>query len=129
MDKLIVGVGGFLAIIFIIWFFFGKAKLPFGKKIKAIKVEEKEGIQEIEIIVDGSYNPSTIETSKGKKVKLNFLRRDPSDCLEEVVIGDFGIRQKLALEKITSIEFTPEKSGEFDFSCGMGMFHGKIIVK
>ncbi len=122
MNKILVGIGGAISIVFVIWFFFGKKK-------KGTKVITKNNIQEVEIIVDGGYNPDIIEVKKGRKVKLNFNRRDPSDCLEEVVLGDFGIRRKLALNRVTSVEFTPEKSGEFDFSCGMGMFHGKIIVK
>ncbi len=122
MDKILVGIGGAISIIFVIWFFFGKKK-------KVRMVLSRDSVQEVDIIVDGGYNPDTIEVKKGMEVKINFNRKDPSDCLEEVVLGDFGIRQKLALNKVTSIEFTPKKSGEFDFSCGMGMFHGKIIVK
>jgi plastocyanin domain-containing protein len=30
--------------------------------------------------------------------------------------------------KTTPIEFTPEKSGEFTFTCGMNMMRGKLIV-
>lgn len=122
MDKIFVGSSGIFLIIFVIWFFFGKKK-------KVTEVLSKDNAQEIEIIVDGGYIPDIIEVKKDVKLKLNFLRNDPSDCLEEVVLGDFGIRQKLALGKVTSIEFVPQKTGEFDFSCGMGMFHGKIIVR
>lgn len=82
----------------------------------------------IDIIVEGGYSPETISIPKGKTTKLNFFRKDPNSCLEEVVIGDFKIRKTLPLNQKVTIELTPQTSGEFAYSCGMGMFHGKIIV-
>lgn len=122
MDKIIVGIGGLLASIFVIWFFFGK-------RTKAVRAQAAAGLQELEIVVDGGYNPDVVELKKDIPARLQFYRKDPSSCLEEVVIGDFNVRKKLTLNEKTSVEFTPKEAGEYDFSCGMGMFHGKIIVK
>ena len=94
--------------------------------------EEREtspGYHSIDIIVDGGYSPSTIVVKKGQTIKLNFLRKDPSSCLEEVVLGEFKIRRYLPLNKKVTIEIKPQKEGEFPFECGMNMYHGKIIVK
>jgi plastocyanin domain-containing protein len=82
----------------------------------------------VDIIVEGGYSPETISIPLGKTTKINFLRKDPSSCLEEVVLGDFKIKKYLPLNQTVSIEITPKKKGQFNFSCGMGMFHGKIIV-
>lgn len=82
----------------------------------------------VDIIVEGGYQPEIISVQKGKTTKLNFLRKDPSSCLEEVVLSDFKIRKYLPLNQKVTIEVTPQKSGEFDISCGMNMFHGKIKV-
>ena len=83
----------------------------------------------IDIIVEGGYNPDVISIPKNKTTKISFLRRDPSSCLEEVVLSEFKIRKFLPLNKKVTIEVTPKKSGEFRFECGMNMFHGKIIVQ
>ena len=83
----------------------------------------------VEIEVNGGYNPEVISIPFGKLTKLNFIRKDSSSCLEEVVLGDFKIRKFLPLNKITTIELKPNKRGEFVFTCGMNMFHGKIVVK
>ena len=123
MDKVIVGIGGALAIIFVLWFFLNPRK----KKAQEAKVGSN--IQDIEIVVDGGYQPDTVKVKKGIPVRLNFLRKDPSSCLEEVVIPDYSIRKKLTLNEITPIEFTPQTEKEIGFECGMGMFHGKIIVE
>lgn len=95
------------------------------KKSKAVSISEGS----VDIVVLGGYSPEVIAIPKGKTTRLNFLRTDPSDCLEEVVIGDFHIRKTLPLNEKVSVDITPEKTGEYDYSCGMGMFHGKIIVK
>lgn len=118
IDKIIVFGGGILAIIFTLWYFFGK------KEEKEIEAKE-----EIEILVKGGYQPSKIVLTVNKKTKLVFLREDESSCLEEIVIPDFKIRKFLPLKEKTIIEITPHQTGVFDFSCGMGMFHGQLIVK
>jgi plastocyanin domain-containing protein len=45
-----------------------------------------------------------------------------------VIFGDFGIARDLPAYQTTSVEFTPDKSGEFVFTCGMNMLRGKLIV-
>lgn len=117
IDKIIVLVSGIAGIIFTFWYFLMKNE-------KAVEVKDS-----VDILVKGGYMPSVISISVGKTTKLNFKREDESSCLEEVVLSDFKIRQFLPINKVTTLEITPEKTGEFPFSCGMNMFHGKIIVK
>ena len=114
---LTINVIGVALIIITIWFFLVK------KKGVAIEVTG-----EVTILADGGYKPNVISVKKGQPVTLNFLRNDESSCLEEVVIPEFGVRQHLSLNEITPVTITPQKTGEFDFSCGMNMFHGKINV-
>ena len=41
----------------------------------------------------------------------------------------FGLRRFLpALEK-TTLEITPPSPGTYDFTCGMGMLHGRLIAE
>lgn len=117
-DKIIVIVVGVLGTVFTYWFFLMK-------KYKEVSSENGSA----DIVVDGGYTPEVITIPKGKTTTLNFIRKDPSACLEEVVIGDFKIRKFLPLNKKVSIDVKPEQAGEISFGCGMGMFHGKLIVK
>ncbi len=117
MDKIIITIAGVLGAGFVAWFFFAK-------KDNAVAAEG-----EIDIEVKGGYSPDVISIPAGKPMKFNFTRKDESTCLEEVVISDFKVRKLLPMNEKTTIEITPEKPGEYKFSCGMGMFHGKIIVK
>ena len=118
MDKIIITIVGVLGIFFTYWFFLVK---------KESKAKEVSG--SIDILVKGGYLPDVISVKKGKTVTLNFIRKDESSCLEEVLLSDFKIKKYLPLNKKISIQITPQKIGKFDFSCGMGMFHGKLIVK
>lgn len=117
MDKLLVTIFGIAASVFTYWFFFGK-------KDKVLAVSGS-----VDIKVEGGYTPNVISVAKGKVATLNFMRKDENSCLEEVVIPDFDIRKELPLDKKISIEIIPQKSGTYLYSCGMGMYHGKIIVR
>lgn len=117
LDKLLVSIASVIGIAFTYWFFLVK--------------NEKETIAEnsVDIIVEGGYTPQNIVIPKGKATKINFTRRDPTACLEEVVLVDFHIRKYLPLNKKVTIELKPQESGEFVYHCSMNMYHGKIIIK
>lgn len=118
IDKIMVSIVGIVGIISTYWFFF----------MKKSQTVESTG-DTIEIKVEGGYKPDRISIPVGKTTKLVFDRRDPSPCLEEVILSDFKVRKFLVLNEKTTVEITPDKTGEFDFSCGMGMYHGKLIIK
>jgi plastocyanin domain-containing protein len=98
-------------------------------KPKSRRAIAQSGVQEITITVDGGYEPSQITVQAGQPVRLNFDRKDPSSCLEEVRFPDFHIAQALPLNQITAIEFTPDKPGRYEFACGMNMFRGVVEVQ
>src|SRR6266540_3530251 len=114
-DKIFVILLGFVGIVFTYWFFLMK-------KYKTVEVENS-----VDIIVEGGYSPNTISIPKGKTTTLNFLRKDPNSCLEEVVLPNFKIRKFLPLNKKVNIAITPKESGKYEIVCGMNMFHGKIL--
>ena len=116
-DKIIVTITGLVGIALTYWFFLMK------------KEREVAVTGSVDITVEGGYSPEVISIPKGKTTKINFIRKDPNSCLEEVVLGDFKIRKHLPLNQKVTVELTPQKSGEFGYACGMNMYHGKIIVK
>jgi plastocyanin domain-containing protein len=121
--QLLVTIFGILLIILVNWYFF------FSKR-KATKVKvESAGIQEIKVMVKGGYSPDVIVVKRGIPVRINFYRDETADCSDTIVFGDFKIRKPLPAFKTTPIEFIPKKSGEYTFTCGMGMLKGKLIVE
>ena len=115
-DKILVGLFTLAGMAFTYWFFLMK-------KEDIVSVTDA-----VDITVEGGYSPNTIQIPKGKTTKFSFTRKDPSSCLEEVVLGDFRIRKFLPLNQKVTVEVTPQKAGEYGFACGMNMFHGKILV-
>ncbi len=119
--EIIVIVGGIASIIFVLWYFFGE------RESVAASVTES-GVQEIKVTVKGGYSPDVIVVKEGVPVRLDFYRDETASCSEQVIFGDFRIARDLPAFKTTPIEFTPDKAGEFTFTCGMNMMRGKLIV-
>ncbi|MDX6711088.1 MAG: hypothetical protein QOH96_2104 [Blastocatellia bacterium] len=120
--EISVVIGGVALIAFILWYFFGE------RERVAAGVNDT-GVQEIKITVKGGYSPDVIVVKEKVPVRLDFYRDETASCSEEVIFGDFGIARHLPAFKTTPIEFTPDKAGEFTFTCGMNMIRGKLIVQ
>lgn len=117
MDKIIITIVGIIGIALTYWFFLMK-------KEKEVAVEN-----EVDVVVEGGYSPDVISIPKGRATKINFVRKDRSSCLEEIVLPDFKVKKFLPVGEKVTVEITPEKEGEFGFACGMNMYHGKIVVR
>jgi plastocyanin domain-containing protein len=120
--KAIVTLGGLGLIGLELWWFLFSQ--PTTKK-----AESDQGIQSLNISVDGGYEPALIVVKSGQLVRLNFFRKDTNSCLGKVLFPDFQIAQDLPLNQVTTIEFTPNKPGKYSFTCGMNMFRGEIEVQ
>ena len=116
----LVGVG---LLAFVGWFFF------LAPHRVAAAVSSSAGVQQVDIVVKGGYSPNVIEVEQGKPVQLNFYRDEEGTCSEELLLPDFNIRRDLAPFKTTAIAFLPQQAGTFEFTCGMHMLRGSLIVK
>lgn len=122
-DQIFVTVTGILLSAFIAWYFW------FAPRGKARAVVGSGGTQEVAITVKGGYSPDLIVVKSGQPVRLTFTRQESSSCSEQVIFSDFGKSATLPEGEPVTVEFTPEKSGEYDFNCQMGMLRGKLIVE
>jgi plastocyanin domain-containing protein len=117
--SVIVNLLGLLLIGFIVWWFWLARSGPAQTVSDAVDV----------IVDDGVYSPAAIEVKQGETVKLNFIRRDASPCAEKVIFADLGVSAELPINQARQVEITPQQRGEFEFTCQMGMYRGKLIVK
>ena len=105
----------------LLWFFFGPKR--------AGKVRIEDGVQVVEVTVDGGYNPGVIDGVRpGMPVRIMFDRREGGECTSRVVMPDFKVNASLPAYRTTAVEFTPTEAGEFRFACGMNMVSGLIRV-
>lgn len=86
------------------------------------------GHQDAMIWIKGGYTPDVIVVEKGKPVRLNFVRAESASCSEMVLFLDSNKSAKLPEGETVPVEFMPDKAGEFEFQCRMGMLRGKLIV-
>ena len=123
LTELVRILVGLLIVGGIAWFFWGPRKAG----VRAPEVSS--GYQEAMILVKGGYTPDVIVVKHGRPVRLNFRREESSACSEMVVFGDFGKSAKLPTGETVTIELLPEKPGEYEFTCQMGMLRGKLVVE
>jgi plastocyanin domain-containing protein len=121
-DWLVV-LGGLAAIAWVNWYFFLA-----GRPV-ATAAARAGGIQEVTIGVRGGYDPAQVRVRAGAPVRLVFDRQEAGGCSEELVIPDFGIRRFLPAHQKTAVEITPRTAGTHEFTCGMGMLRGRLIVE
>ncbi|HEY0779863.1 MAG TPA: cupredoxin domain-containing protein [Gemmatirosa sp.] len=115
-------VGGVVLIALVLWYFFGERE--------AVRAEPVAGgVQEVKVTVKGGYSPDVIVVRQGRPVRLDFYRDETASCSDTVVFGDFGISRALPAFQTTAVEFTPDRAGEFAFTCGMRMLRGRLVVE
>jgi plastocyanin domain-containing protein len=120
--ETIVVVAGMALVALVLWYFFGERE----------RVEAREagdGVQEINITVKGGYSPDVVVVRQGAPVRLNFYRDETTSCSDRVIFGDFHVARELPAFETTPVEFTPDRAGEFTWTCGMNMMRGKLVVE
>jgi plastocyanin domain-containing protein len=120
----IVVFAGLGAIAWVNWYFFVASREPV-----TVASTSQGGRQEITIEVEGGYSPSAVRVKPGAPVRLVFDRKETSPCSEELVIGSLGVRRFLKPFEKTAVDLPPLSPGTYDFTCGMGMLHGRLEVK
>jgi plastocyanin domain-containing protein len=121
--DLLVILGGLGLSLGIAWFFWGPRKSGTRAALTS------SGYQEAMVLVKGGYTPDVIVVQHGKPVRLSFRREETAACSEMVVFGDFGKSARLPTGETVAIELLPERAGEYDFACQMGMLRGKLVVE
>lgn len=86
-------------------------------------------IQKVNIQVSGGYNPETVTLKQGIPAEITFTRITDQGCLDIVHSSSLGFEKKLTLNIPQTVSISTEQVGEFDFSCGMDMFFGKVIIE
>jgi len=119
----VVVLGGIAAIAWVNWYFFVAGRTP------VAAAEGAGGVQQVEIRVRGGFDPSTVRVRRGERVRLVFHRDDPAAGADEVVVPEFGVRRFLPPGEATAVEFTPAEAGSYEFTCGMGLLRGRLVVE
>jgi plastocyanin domain-containing protein len=97
--------------------------------VASVAQAEDAAPREIEIVVDGGYQPNKIVVKEGERVRLKFVRKDYSPCTKEVVFPSLNLRRELPTNQPVYIDLPALAPGEIEFHCGMNMVKGTIVVE
>ena len=75
----------------------------------------------------GSYPDITVRVGEPVKWMIDAARENINGCNNRIIIHEYGIEYTFR-EGENIIEFTPEETGSFSYSCWMGMIYGNITV-
>ncbi len=67
------------------------------------------------------YFPDRFILKKGIPVEWNIDGKNAQGCAGVISVPKLGIIEKLPLDSIKTITFTPQHTGKMTFTCGMGM--------
>ena len=81
------------------------------------------------VLNEKGYQPASIQLRAGIPARLTFVRQVEATCGTEIVLAAYGIKKELPLNQPVTVDFTPAKTGEFSFACGMNMLKGKLVVR
>lgn len=123
VEQIIAAVVVLVLIGFISWWFLGKHEQ---QAQSATQTAQK---QEAVIKVHGGYSPATVVLKQGVPAEVKFEMHDQTACLSHVVFEQLGVDKDLTKQAVTSVKIPTNKKQTFNFACGMGMFHGKVVVK
>jgi plastocyanin domain-containing protein len=108
----------------------GPAATPSRAPAATSRDDADGAVQNVKIMVnEQGYEPAKVVLRAGVPVRLTFVRTTDKTCGTEVVFTSLNIKKALPLNDPVVIGFTPAKSGDIAFACGMNMLHGTIVVQ
>jgi plastocyanin domain-containing protein len=107
-----------------------QAERPAAEAAPQRVVSAADNIRTVAIKVSGgAYEPAVVTVKKGEPVRLQFTRDEKPTCGDVLVIPSLNIKETIPVNEVVSIDITPDKAGDLEFTCGMNMLKGKIVVQ
>lgn len=78
--------------------------------------------------VRGTFAPKVIEARPGERLRLVFRREETAACSDRVLFPSLGKSIMLPPFEDVSVDLGPLPPGEHEFSCGLGVLRGRILV-
>jgi len=101
------------------------------EETSATEAEVVDGVQMVTVTVnDMGYSPKRIAFQAGMPARIVFDQHGTTACAWDVKSEELDVPlTEIPEGEKTAVEFTPDTPGEFDFTCGMNMLRGSIVVR
>jgi hypothetical protein len=108
----------------------GSSTAPVRGRSESAEDARGTAVQTARITVgEQGYEPSRLTLRSGVPARITFVRTTDKTCGTAVVFPSLNIRRELPLNQPVDIEFTPQKTGDIQFACGMNMLRGTVTVQ
>jgi hypothetical protein len=97
-----------------------------GEAVEGAAVVEGDGVQRIAVDATNGYNPNVIVLEAGTPAEITFS--EGYGCMAEVMSADLGFFEDLQSGPRT-VALEGLAPGTYDFSCGMEMVFGQVVVQ
>jgi Cupredoxin-like domain len=81
------------------------------------------------LVREQGYEPAKVRLRAETPPQITLVRTTDKTCGTEVVFPSLNFKRALPLNVPVVIEFTPAKTGEIAFACGLNMLHGSVVVQ
>lgn len=98
-------------------------------KMDAMKAADGKTQSASIAVTDKGFEPARVSLKAGVPARVTFTRQTEATCATDVVFPAFGIKKELPLNQPVVVEFTPKKSGDLSYACGMNMLRGTLVVQ
>ena len=90
---------------------------------------DADGTQRVIVTaVAGAYEPGNIQVQAGTNTRLILRSQDATGCVRAFVIPSRGLQRILPVNGDTVIDLGVLSPGRLDYSCGMGMYTGRLTI-
>ncbi|MFD7782247.1 sulfite exporter TauE/SafE family protein [Streptomyces nojiriensis] len=76
-----------------------------------------------------SYSPATITAKAGVPTTLVVATNGANGCVRSFVVPDLGVQKILPVTGRTTVDLGTRKPGALEYTCGMGMYGGRITFQ
>jgi cobalt-zinc-cadmium efflux system membrane fusion protein len=80
-------------------------------------------------VTEKGYEPDRVTLRAAVPARLTVVRVTDKTCGTEIVFPTLNIKRALPLNEPVVIEFTPAKTVDIAFACGMNMLKGVVVVQ
>lgn len=83
----------------------------------------------VRVRVRGGFEPPVLHARAGEPLRIVFSREETAPCTERVVFPAFGRSAMLPPFEEVALELAPERAGEYEFTCQLGVLRGRLVVE
>jgi uncharacterized protein len=126
LSVAVVCIGAFTLYSAVVW----QIPVAFTESAQQFNATVQDSQQQLQMKITGlEYHPNEFQLQAGMQTTWVIDATQAVGCARSLTVPGLGISQFLG-NGVSTITFTPQKSGVFSFSCSMGMAGpGKLVVE